>query len=462
MIKRAGWLAATLLLWAPLGCGDPEYPTHDGGMDRITHPDAAPDLPSEARPDLPPDLPPPADHPIDHGPAPDQPADRVVPDSPSDMAHDTHPDAPPTDGPGQGQACDPNGTPCQPGLLCCQKCCLSPAQYTCVAPDPDGQCPAPDVFVDRDTLARDLTLGTQSFSADSCAIVEGCVNAPGTRRLLYFSTQTPNIGTTDLAFGVPDPNNGNFEFSACHNHYHFVHYARYKLIDAQGNPVGTAGRKQAFCLLDLAQYSSTAPSIPPGQEFTCDNQGIHMGWSDIYDAGLDCQWLDVTDVPDGDYQLEVEVNPERVFPEKDYSNNITRVPVHIGPAPPVDPLAACSGTGFDVGEQRDCGWQVALQGTCTAGKTVEVGCNGGTTCGAGTQLGSCTGDTVIRVCPGNTPCVSGMALASNDEACSNVDPNNHCSLTSFMCPATGQFTVLTGAYQPGDGFTCTVATQQLP
>ena len=56
-------------------------------------------------------------------------------------------------------------------------------------------------------------------------------------------------------------------------------------------------------------------------------------FSDIYDADLPYQWIDVTDVPPGDYPLRVSINqprPDSAMPllnERDYINNVVEVPV---------------------------------------------------------------------------------------------------------------------------------------
>jgi hypothetical protein len=233
-------------------------------------------------------------------------------------------------------------------------------------------------------------------------------------------------------------------------HVHFVHYARYRLLTTDGKEMGV-GRKQAFCLLDLEPYSLDATDPPV--RYSCDDQGIHRGWADVYDAGLDCQWLDVTDVPDGDYQLEVHVNPEQILPEKDYDNNVTVVPVHITtPTQVTDPLAECMAE--EIGPDRDCGWDISFSSFCNPGETVTVGCNSAAGCG----LGSCTGEPVLRVCPGASVCGDRQALVSTGEGCTS--DTGSCPFTDFMCPATGQYTVLTGANIPGDrGVTCDVGVR---
>ncbi|MEL7335938.1 MAG: lysyl oxidase family protein, partial [Planctomycetota bacterium] len=56
-------------------------------------------------------------------------------------------------------------------------------------------------------------------------------------------------------------------------------------------------------------------------------QGISAGYSDVYSAALDDQWIDVTDVPDGTYWLEITADPEDNIREIDETNNRSRVQV---------------------------------------------------------------------------------------------------------------------------------------
>jgi len=42
---------------------------------------------------------------------------------------------------------------------------------------------------------------------------------------------------------------------------------------------------------------------------------------DLYSSNLDCQWIDITDVPSGFYLLRLQVNPDYLVPESDHDNN---------------------------------------------------------------------------------------------------------------------------------------------
>jgi hypothetical protein len=182
----------------------------------------------------------------------------------------------------------------------------------------------PDLTIDGARLAASADFKTKVFSSRDCAVVEGCVGGTGKRLLLRFDVATPNIGTADLVLGRPEDHPEYFEYSPCHGHYHFSGYARYELLTTSGANVMT-GRKQAFCLEDFAPYSSDAGPA----KFTCSYQGISVGWQDIYGKYLDCQWLDVTGVPAGNYLLRVTINPDQILTESDYSNNSATVPVRI-------------------------------------------------------------------------------------------------------------------------------------
>jgi hypothetical protein len=185
----------------------------------------------------------------------------------------------------------------------------------------------PDLTIDAGDLQQSLLIETRNFPPDDCALVEGCVDAPGVRKLLRFNTVTPNLGPGDVFLGDPLENE-NFVYSSCHNHYHFEQYADYRLLDTGGRTVAR-GHKQAFCLVDLWQVPGLGGDPRP-QFPTCEFQGISAGWADVYHRGLDCQWVDITNVPPGRYILEVEVNPARiVIQEHNYQNNVGRAEVTV-------------------------------------------------------------------------------------------------------------------------------------
>jgi len=186
-----------------------------------------------------------------------------------------------------------------------------------------------------------------------------------TYEALRFTYTTPNLGPGDLIVGAPADHPDWFEFHPCHGHFHFREYADYRLWTPAGyqawqalraaNPDALSGdlleqnpsvarqmvvgEKQGFCVIDVIPATSSpdyeGPPPGPGKYFSCrSNQGISVGWADSYFfAQLDGQWIDVTDVARGDYILEAEVNPERLFAEANYGDNASAVPVRISGHP---------------------------------------------------------------------------------------------------------------------------------
>src|SRR5690606_3893850 len=130
----------------------------------------------------------------------------------------------------------------------------------------------------------DLSIAEADFIIDACELdpSEACIGAPGTRRLLHFSVETPNLGDGDLVLGRPADDDERFAYSMCHAHYHFLSYATYRLVDADDQVVAS-GRKQAFCLLDTRRLlDEEGVGIAP--RYTCEYQGLQRGWSDVYET----------------------------------------------------------------------------------------------------------------------------------------------------------------------------------
>jgi hypothetical protein len=245
-----------------------------------------------------------------------------------------------------GDGCDGTCGSCREGDLCVEvagECRAFPAcnhdRPTCEGGCSatqfcgfDCQChemsePRIDLTVDEARLARDVVFETRSFDEASCAVFEGCVGGVGERKLLRFTTLSANQGLG--TFEPPDPAGRPdlFQWSPCHAHYHFKGFAQYALLDQDGN-VAAPGHKQAYCMTDSEQLR-LGPTIACEPRHNCANQGLQAGWADTYSQDLDCQWLDITGVPPGEYRLQVALNPDRLFDEVSYENNIGSVPVTI-------------------------------------------------------------------------------------------------------------------------------------
>lgn len=179
----------------------------------------------------------------------------------------------------------------------------------------------PDLMPWADALRPYVS--TEEFSELSCEVQEGLIGA-GERRLLRYNTEVRNIGAQDIV--MPDPEgNPFFEYHECHGHYHFKGFAASRLLNMDGVEL-RSGRKVSFCLLDNLRWDKGATSR---RRFNCASQGIQAGWGDVYDSGLPGQWIEIGDLPAGEYQLELTVNPDGILPEFNYENNVVRIPVTI-------------------------------------------------------------------------------------------------------------------------------------
>jgi len=186
----------------------------------------------------------------------------------------------------------------------------------------------PDLQVDGAAAQRSLRVTQEDFAATSCALEDGCIGAPGTRTLIRFDGDILNLGAGDLQIGSPE-NNPLFTYSACHHHYHLSNIMTFELVDENGAAViGDKGQvvvhKQGFCIEGVEQIAGSSPNL-----YDCENQGLAPGWEDIYGSSLNCQWLDATGVAPGDYALRITVNAARIFPESDFNNNSTLIPISI-------------------------------------------------------------------------------------------------------------------------------------
>ena len=207
---------------------------------------------------------------------------------------------------------------------------------SCIYP-PNPLCTGPDLRFDSIDFVNSLTLMTRT--TQSCDIEEGCVLGYGLRYVLAFSSKIDNVGDQDYYIGNPAANPQMFNTQNCHNHTHYNAYGDYRLVDMQGNII-PAGHKNGFCVMDLCG----------GGQYTCGNMGISSGCYDVYGVGTSCQWVDITEIPTGDYRLIIIVNPFHLPDalgryETNHENNATGVCIHIehneGGAPTWELIDGC-------------------------------------------------------------------------------------------------------------------------
>ncbi len=201
---------------------------------------------------------------------------------------------------------------------------------SCIYPG-DPECPdGPDLTIEQGVLVSSMYVASLDNS-DACLIQEGCVSGYGQREVIRFTTHIKNIGNADYYIGEPQENN-QWEWDPCHNHWHYEGYAEYVLFDMDDGTELPIGFKNGFCVMDLECDDGGT------YQYGCDNQGISKQCGDIYSSGLECQWIDITDVEEGDYMLVVKVNWDQTPDvlgrvETDFENNWAQVCINIARDP---------------------------------------------------------------------------------------------------------------------------------
>jgi hypothetical protein len=329
-----------------------------------------------------------------------------------------------------------------------------------------------DLVVNTDALS-DTRLVYKFFEADDCSLIEQCVDAPGWRRLLQFSSMNQNVGPEDLFVGdvqqVVDEGRNLYVLSECHGHYHFNEYGDYELSSPTLGPV--AGGKQGFCLQSTNRLSNNESTTLNSDFGYCTFQGVTSGWADLYQHGLPCQWADVTDLAAApDYTLTSVANPrdllcegelvqdsagEQLWEPTSYVNEhgepIQRQVCTDRPGADANNVGQTSvglpepGHGFitepctqgQVGPLRDCGFTYEGAHPCTPGDRVVYDAPAGT--------------SVVRICESSEVLGVGIPCAYLDESRVANTLGTH---VEFDCPAerdgsSGGYSVyLGGVYGP--------------
>jgi Lysyl oxidase len=314
---------------------------------------------------------------------------------------------------------------------------------------------AADLAVVSEGLTDERAIAYRFYTTGSCELGEGAIGQLGWRRLLMFSAIVRNDGTDEINLGdVADPTNpyvqsNAFEFSACHNHYHFSHYGTFKYGSQPGS-------KKAFCLEDTNRYHNDETTPLTAQHQTCSYQGIGAGWGDEYNFGIPGQWVDITNEDTRKPQtLSFQSNPDQFLCEgtyaRDASGNLILDPTPFTTADglPVSRIrcnflpgwasnnlgtvqVSSPGGSFvtdpctrgQAGPLRDCGFKAQRsQHACTTGSQVTLTC---------TALSDAA--EVLRICESSKQLGTGVACPVSSSV-TNVVVGTRPTKVSFTCPA---------------------------
>ena len=128
-----------------------------------------------------------------------------------------------------------------------------------------------------------------------------------------------------------------------HDHWHFLDFARYELRPAGAfGPTMRGDRKTGFCLGDRYRIKK-ARSLPgfqpfPAQGDTCGLgqtgllglfAGISTGYGDEYAAHIEGQYIDITGLVPGRWNIVHRANANHRLVESDYSDNASSALVSI-------------------------------------------------------------------------------------------------------------------------------------
>lgn len=189
----------------------------------------------------------------------------------------------------------------------------------------------PDLVPDPNYVQASTYVQRAHLYSLRCAAEEKCLASTAyapeatdydVRVLLRFPQRVKNQGTADF---LPNRPKHTWEWHSCHQHYHSMdEFSHYDLLDAATGMKVAEGHKASFCLEDstcdfgnLKRYACTSHT-----------QGLSPGCYDTYNADIDCQWIDITDVQPGNYILKVHVNPKYIVLESDFTNNVVRCNIH--------------------------------------------------------------------------------------------------------------------------------------
>jgi hypothetical protein len=227
-----------------------------------------------------------------------------------------------------------------------------PGGGTALLPDLDQEAPT-DLIVTR--AGGEYRLGFRSAVRN---IGDGPLNIAGHR-----PDRGPDTMVADQAIeqaGAPQQllrgvGRLRYVVSPDHRHWHLLGFEHYELARAGGRTL-VRDRKTGFCLGDrygVTGVPLTAAAPQKRYRTRCGlaepallgvNEGISVGYGDDYTANLEGQYLPLTGLANGRYELIHRVNADRRLRETNYGNDASSALIsvhwHSG-VPHVDLLATC-------------------------------------------------------------------------------------------------------------------------
>jgi hypothetical protein len=135
---------------------------------------------------------------------------------------------------------------------------------------------------------------------------------------------------------------GDFQFKNEHDHWHLANFANYELWSVGDNGIRdelvASSVKVSFCIWDYGEYTEgdfdlTGDDLTPKArqypECEHEEQGLTVGWFDLYDPFTAGQTIDILNVPDGVYILRTLINVNEEILELEKSNNESKIFIEI-------------------------------------------------------------------------------------------------------------------------------------
>lgn len=163
-------------------------------------------------------------------------------------------------------------------------------------------------------------------AADEAEVVDKCAKV-GVRRLLAVDFDVYNMGKEDLVLGE-DYMSPWSAYSTAEMWWRFIGFWRIEMRNAQGQIVAFVEPPM------IPSFSGTRRWNPQGssvKRFNFDHQGLRGGWMQKVQSYWACQFIDITDIPPGDYSVDVVVDPWNRIPETREDNNRVTFPVTVTP-----------------------------------------------------------------------------------------------------------------------------------